>query len=184
MSDPSTNQTKPVESQPSQDVNSKHKLREKLEELRSRRTGEQRRKYVAEMKKETQEKQPKNAMKHIMKDSIRQLLSKFGITDPKIENEIIREIAMGHLKTHTQIAEAITRKLQVLVPNSAPKSQRKPTTDATVNTPATTSTTTSITPTTPTLNTNEQQNQSTLRKPLKHPSKDLLKSGIHTKNET
>jgi hypothetical protein len=95
------------------------RLQEKMNMLKTRRTGIERRKQVEAYKTKqlANKKKPKNVMKTMAKDTIRQCLERFGVTDPAIEQSIMNEIAIGHLKTPTQIAESIVRRLQILMPN-------------------------------------------------------------------
>lgn len=103
---------------------SESKLKEKIQLLKNRRTGNERRQQMKVV--QTQETKNKKKQKHVMrtlaKDSVRQVLSKFGIDDPKIEQEIMAEIISGHLTTPTQIAQMITRKMELFMPGG-PRSQ-------------------------------------------------------------
>lgn len=106
------------------------KLHEKLQQLKVKRTGIERRKQVATVKQNAKNNhtKPKNALKSLTKNSLQQVLNKFGISDPKVENEIMAEILAGNIKTPTQIAECIARKLQSVYPNGGPtpNQQTKP----------------------------------------------------------
>ena len=149
-------------------------LKEKIQAMRSQRTGVERRKQLAEYKKNHVEKNEtsnellddndddnkgkkknksiksaKQVMKSVARDGLRQILDKFNVHDPHVENLIMSEVLAGHIKTPQQMAQCITQKLQLLKPNQAPRPSRPTSSTTTTPTTATTTTPTTSTPTPP-----------------------------------
>jgi len=92
------------------------KLRDKLNQLKTRRIGVARLKE-AQAYKEAHGTKPKNVMRNMARDGIHELLEKLGIQDSKVENEIMNEIVRGNLRTPDQIASFVVQKLQQKFPN-------------------------------------------------------------------
>ena len=154
-------------------VDLKQKLKEKRQMLLERRTGVERRRLVEEMKTKAEvsdvdskmRKAQKNPMRTIALDTIHQILMKFGVNDINIEQSIMQEIAMGHLKTQDQIAAYIINKLKVLMP-MGPKV--RPTDNTVQNVTGSESTPSQSIPPTSNLP------PSSTHRSLKHPSKNLV----------
>jgi hypothetical protein len=100
------------------------KLKEKLNMLKTRRTGIERRKLVETYKHENKGK-GKNVMKHFAEDTVKQLLNKFGIIDSNIEKTLIRDISNGKIKDHNQLTQLIVKRLQQMAPQGPGSSETK-----------------------------------------------------------
>ena len=165
----SVNTNTPSPSVPTQPpVNEKMtRLRQKLGQLKAKRTGVERRQQVSAYKEaqEAQGKKPKNAMRNIAREGIHELMGKLGIQDDKIESEIMNEIVRGKLQTPTQVAEYVVQKLQQRFPNG-PKSVKpsQPPINADVKPSQ---------PPPPVVTTQSEPTQSS-RKPLRHPNPSLM----------
>lgn len=154
------------------------RLHQKMEQLKSRRTGNERRQQMKTFKEtqESQGKKPKNAMRNVAREGIHELLNKVGVNDPKVESEIMNEIVRGTLRTPTQVAEFVVQKLQKLFPNGPVKKQ--PTHSIPVPPISQTQPPSSDLPP-PSINAvpasnSDIKNPTSGRKPLKHPSPSLI----------
>ena len=92
------------------------KLKNKIREMRNKRTGAVTRQMKTEIAKTNtqQNNKPKTKMnmKNYVKETVRQTLSHFNVDDPNLEQELIREITSNHIKDTTQLAQIISKKLQ------------------------------------------------------------------------
>jgi len=102
--------------QQSQDTSKK--LKEKLQTLRSRRTGVERRQQREIQKKseQTAGKKPKSAMRSMARETIHDLLGKFGVQDAKLEDDVMREISSGKIRSAQDVASYLVRRLETLFP--------------------------------------------------------------------
>ena len=145
------------------------KLQDQLKTLRARRTGQEHRQQVKAYKasQSSQGKKPKNAMKHMAREGIRELLKKLNVQDPQVEAEIMNEIIRGGLRTPGEIATYIVQKLQRLYPQGPPPRSSPPAEGGTVP-PVNPSGNLSSNPS------SDPSAVATSRKPLRHPTADLL----------
>jgi hypothetical protein len=154
------------------------KLHSRLNTMKSRRTGVERRKQEEALKANGEKPKNSNAMRNIARGEISELLSKMGINDPKLESEVMNEIMRGNLRTPAAIAEYLVQKLQLAYPRGAPKpkpqsQQNQPPTTLSENKESTNSSDLSAT----------QNDVSEIvhgHKALKHPSPSLV---VKTPNE-
>jgi len=94
----------------------------KLETLVSRRTGvEQRQRLKAS--KDAQSGKPKNAIRHMAREGLHELLTKVGVSDAKVETELMNDIARGQVRTADQLAQLVVQKLQRYYPRGPPAAQ-------------------------------------------------------------
>ncbi len=171
-----TTTTNPVE-------NKVDRLRQKLGQLKAKRTGVERRQQVSAYKEsqEAQGKKPKNAMRNIAREGIHELMGKLGIQDSKIESEIMNEIVRGKFQTPTQVAEYVVQKLQQRYPNG-PKSTKPSGMATSSSQPFSSSPPSNVTHTPPPLPPPIVTNQSdptqhpsqSSRKPLRPPNPSLM----------
>ena len=166
-----TTTTNPVE-------NKVDRLRQKLGQLKAKRTGVARRHQVSAYKEsqEAQGKKPKNAMRNIAREGIHELMGKLGIQDSKIESEIMNEIVRGKLRTPTQVAEYVVQKLQQRYPNG-PKSTKPSGVMTSFSQSSSSSPPSNVTPPPPILTNQPDSTQhpsQSSRKPLKPPNPSLM----------
>ena len=162
-----TTTTNPVE-------NKADRLRQKLGQLKAKRTGVERRQQVSAYKEsqEAQGKKPKNAMRNIAREGIHELMGKLGIQDSKIESEIMNEIVRGKFQTPTQVAEYVVQKLQQRYPNG-PKSTKPSGVSNSSSQSSSSSTPSNVTPPPPIV-TNQPDSTQSSRKPLRPPNPSLM----------
>ena len=105
--------------EPQQPLSEKDKLKEKIKALRSRRTGLERRQQLELQKQsEQQGKKPKSAVAPLLaRETIHDLLGKFGIHDMKLENDVMNEISSGRIKTPQDVASHLVGRLTSMYPN-------------------------------------------------------------------
>jgi len=154
------------------------RLRQKMEQLKSRRTGVERRQQVQTVKESAGPK-PKNAMRNMAREGIHELLTKVGVNDAKVESEIMNEIMRGTMRTPNQVADFVVQKLQKLFPNGPEKKQPTHSIPVPSNTTASSPSNTPSVPS-PSLDSpppiiNAVPVSSSGRKPLKHPTPNLRK---------
>ena len=98
----------------------KKKLKEKLDMLKIRRTGVDRRKMMNAYKKEGK------PMKNFSRDAVHQILQQAGINDEKFEASLVKEIINGNITNHDQLIQLITRMFQQKMTASLSANQNKP----------------------------------------------------------
>jgi hypothetical protein len=99
-------------------VSEKDKLKEKIKTLRSTRTGLERRQQLKVQKQSelVRGKLPKNGAHSLTRETIHDLLGKFGIHDMQVENDVMHEISSGRVKTPQDVALFMVRRLNLTHP--------------------------------------------------------------------
>lgn len=99
-------------------VSEKDKLKEKIKTLRSTRTGLERRQQLKVQKQSElfRGKLPKNGAHSLTRQTIHDLLGKFGIHDMQVENDVMHEISSGRVKTPQDVAMFMVRRLNLTHP--------------------------------------------------------------------
>ena len=95
-----------------------NKLKEKIKTLRSKRTGVERRQQVDLQKKneQLQGKKSKNLVKSMARETIHELLTKFGVQDVNLEDDVMRNIASGTIRSPQDVASFLVRRLDTMFP--------------------------------------------------------------------
>jgi hypothetical protein len=148
------------------------KLRDKLNQLKTRRIGVTRLKE-AQSYKEAHGTKPKNVMRNMARDGIHELLAKLGIQDSKVENEIMNEIVRGNLRTPDQIASFVVQKLQQKFPDGPQTPSSLTKRNVAVPPPPVTSVGSGSGS-----GSSSSSGTGGVRKPLRHPTQDLLVGGM------
>jgi hypothetical protein len=154
-----------------------NKLKEKIKTMRSRRTGVEQRQQV-----DSQKKKSKNLVKSMARETIHELLTKFGVQDVNLEDDVMRNIASGTIRSPQDVASYLVRRLDTMFPKGPgsitstqiPSQPSQPSTLSTLSTPSY-DTSISATPEVKQSMPDVITKESSHRKQLHHPRAELIK---------